>query len=254
MRFRWGLVSLLDGCWGHHLEESDHSFDRHHSPADFSLFCIPTWQRCCPDQKRGQGWYWRGWLALVREGSTVAQVSCCLLLYKKETVAPCRPVYLRRLPWKVYIYIYICDLGMLWCILTEVYVRSLVWYVLVQNGIKSGTYVWNVHICTGFYTLNITMYVTHFCIYKLNLLRYFQVLHSGLEPQSINQLPHRPKDLLTFSRMICISLLVPNNLYHLYFHIQINPHVLSKWQWSWPEVTKGLEAPNTAYSFLELWV
>ena len=76
------------------------------------------------------------------------------------------------------------------------------------------------------------MYVTHFCIYKLNLLRYFQVLHSGLEPQSINQLPHRPKDLLTdadFSvELNCISLVFPNNLYHLSFHIQINPPVLSK--------------------------
>ena len=121
---------------------------------------------------------------------------------------------------------------MLWCILTEVYVRSLVWYVLVQNGIKSGTYVCNAHICTGFYTLNITMYVTHFCIYKLNLLRYFQVLHSGMEPQSINQLPHRPTYLLTdadFSvKLFHIFHMVPNNLYHLSFHIQINPPVLSK--------------------------
>ena len=86
--------------------------------------------------------------------------------------------------------------------------------IIVSIGIKSSIYVY------------ITTYVTH--IFKLNLLRHSQVLHSGLEPQSINQLPHRPKDLLTFSRMICISLLVPNNLYHLYFHIQINPHVLSK--------------------------
>ena len=157
----------------------------------FSLFCISSWQSCCPDQKRGQGWYWRSWLERVALQHRLA--AACFSIRRKRS---------RRAGQSTYAgsrgrYIYICDLGMLWCILTEVYVRSLVWYVLVQNGIKSGTYVCNVHICTGFYTLNITMYVTHFCIYKLNLLRYFQVLHSGLEPQSINQLPHRPKDLLT---------------------------------------------------------
>ena len=68
-------------------------------------------------------------------------------------------------------------------IICTTYAIEVSWDIVVSIGIKSGTYV-----C-------ITIYVTH--IIKLNLLRYFQVLHSGLEPQSINQLPHRPKDLLT---------------------------------------------------------
>ena len=107
----------------------------------------------------------------------------------------CYGVYWQRYMWG----------GWFWYILVQnpvegTYAFEVSWDIIVSIGIKSGTYVY------------ITTYATH--IYKLNLLRYFQVLHSGLEPQSINQLPHRPKDLLTeefvflsWSQTICITCL-----------------------------------------------
>ena len=73
----------------------------------FSLFCISTWQSCCPDQKRGQGWYWRHWLERVALQHRLA--AACFSIRRKRSRRAGQSTYAGSRGRYIYIYMWFGD-------------------------------------------------------------------------------------------------------------------------------------------------